>query len=125
MQQVSSFNPNIVKQPGMCLKYAQECFGGTPIMKPNAHEAMMLEVNSGALQPGYSPEGVYTVGWLDITGGPYAGLGHVFINHPDGIHVNDSNRDGWYTYADMVRYLNCPIAYRGWSAWLEGKQLAK
>lgn len=86
--------PNLAvpAQRGWCLKYIDDAGGATKRL-PSAQAAYQAEKNAGRIRTGTIPTGVWFVGFLAFTRGPYVGLGHVFFikNKGNGVYdIRDS-----------------------------------
>ena len=125
-RQLVTPNPNVPCQPGWCLKYVADAFGGNyPIVYPSATAAW-----NGAQfkhQDQSFPANIAVPVWFSISNVPE---GHVALRMPDGsVYSTTSSTSTKPTrHSNMQDLLNAyapynPLTYLGWSEDLSGKRL--
>lgn len=91
-RQIITPNINIGATSGWCLKYVDDAINA-PRRTPSARQAYLNELNAGRIKISNAPVGIWVVGFLGFTTGPYVDYGHVFLmkKRSDGsIEIHDS-----------------------------------
>ena len=125
-RQLVAPNPNVPCQPGWCLKYVADAYGGGyPVVYPSATAAW-----NGAQfkhQDQSFPAGVAVPVWFSIRNVPE---GHVAIRMPDGsvYSTTSGTSNRAVHHPNMQDLLNAyapynPLTYLGWTEDLAGKRL--
>lgn len=133
VKQVTTPNINIGARRGWCLQYVDDAVNA-PNRQPSAEASFSIENNNGNIRTSQFPVGVWVPGYLHLTTGQYASLGHVFwaYNHGNGdVEIHDSEvhagaRGAYHSVAEVIAWFG---AYRptfaGWSLWVDGVQAAE
>lgn len=133
MIQVYNPNFNVPATRGWCLKYVDDA-GNAPSRKPTAKAAFLEEKKEGRISGDIdSPVGIWAVGFLDFTSGPYTKEGHVFfMKHLGGgrYEIRDSEvgagaRKPYGSLAELIAWFGAYAPkYIGWSTNCDGRQYA-
>ena len=113
---------------GWCLKFVDDTVNA-PARKPSAESAYQTELANGNIRGGEPPVGVWVPIFFSLTGGRYAGLGHIALAKNNGngtIEIRDSETQSgarriYYSINEVLAWFaNHGIIYRGWSYWCDG-----
>ncbi len=92
VRQIYNPNINIGATSGWCLQYVDDAIDA-PSRTPSARAAYLNELNAGRIDTGHAPIGVWVVGFLGFSRGPYVEYGHVFLmrkRENGSIEIHDS-----------------------------------
>ena len=126
-------NLNIGAQSGWCLQYVDDAINA-PARTPSARAAYLNELNAGRIDTGHAPVGVWVVGFLGFSRGPYVEYGHVFLMRKRGdgsIEIHDSEvhagRRGIYNSIEEIMSWFGVYGpdYLGFSYCCDGRQIAE
>ena len=118
---------------GWCLKYVDDA-GNALTRRPSAKAAYDAEKKAKRIRTYRPPKGVWVVGFLGFTTGPYTHLGHVFLMKYNGngkYDIRDSEvaagARSRYTSIDSVKawFGAYKPVYLGWSPNCDGRQYAR
>lgn len=134
MIQIYSPNFGVGAIRGWCLKYVDDA-GNAPTRRPTAKSAFYAERDAGRISGSIdSPIGVWVVGFLDFTKGPFTKEGHVFfMKHLGGgkYEIRDSEvgagaRKTYGSLDELAAWFGAySPKYIGWSTTCDGRQYAK
>lgn len=130
-----TYNPNINigARSGWCLQYVDDAINA-PARTPSARAAYLNELNAGRIDTGHAPVGVWVVGFLGFSRGPYVEYGHVFLMRKRGdgsIEIHDSEvhagRRGIYNSIEEIMgwFGVYGPDYLGFSYCCDGRQIAE
>lgn len=130
-----TYNPNINigARSGWCLQYVDDAINA-PARTPSARAAYLNELNAGRIDTGHAPVGVWVVGFLGFSRGPYVAYGHVFLMRKRGdgsIEIHDSEvhagRRGIYNSIEEIMgwFGVYGPDYLGFSYCCDGRQIAE
>lgn len=118
---------------GWCLKYIDDA-GNSPLRSPTAKGAFYAEQKANRIRLGDSPDGVWAVGFLDFTSGPFTKEGHVFFMKHLGngrYEIRDSevgagSRKPYGSIAELTAWFGAySPRYLGWSTDCDGRTYIK
>lgn len=130
-----TYNPNINvgAQSGWCLQYVDDAINSLT-RSPNAQTAYLNELNTGRINTGPAPVGVWVIGFLGFSRGIYVDDGHVFLmrKRADGsIEIHDSEvhsgaRGIYNSIEELMNWMgNYGPDYLGYSYCCDGRCIAE
>lgn len=130
-----TYNPNINigARSGWCLQYVDDTISA-PARTPSARAAYLNELNAGRIDIGHAPIGVWVIGFLGFSRGPYVQYGHVFLMRKradNSIEIHDSEvhagRRGIYNSIEEIMgwFGVYGPDYLGFSYCCDGRQIAE
>lgn len=137
MIQVHTPNFGVGARRGWCLAYVDDAGGVEARVPPRtgtAKAAFYNEQGAKRIRGGDSPQGLWVVGFLDFTAGPFTVQGHVFFMKHNGggrYEIRDSEvgagaRGPYGSLAELTAWFG---AYKprfiGWSTHCDGRQYVK
>ena len=133
VRQIYNPNINIGATSGWCLQYVDDAIDA-PSRTPSARAAYLNELNAGRIDTGHAPIGVWVVGFLGFSRGPYVEYGHVFLmrkRENGSIEIHDSEvhsgRRGIYNSIEEIMSWFSVYGpdYLGFSYCCDGRQIAE
>lgn len=132
-RQTRTPNTDIASYRGWCLKYVDDAIGA-PARTPSAKSAYDNERAAGRINEGSAPIGVWVVGFMGFTTGPYVEYGHVFLmkkNGPGSFEIHDSEvhagaRGTYGSIEEILRWFGAYAPeYLGFSYACDGATIAE
>jgi hypothetical protein len=133
VRQIYEPNLNIGAQSGWCLQYVDDAINSLT-RSPNAQTAYLNELNTGRINTGPAPVGVWVIGFLGFSRGQYTEDGHVFLmrKRADGsIEIHDSEvhsgaRGIYDSIEELMNWMgNYGPDYLGYSYCCDGRCIAE
>lgn len=133
VRQIYEPNLNIGAQSGWCLQYVDDAINSLT-RSPNAQTAYLNELNTGRINTGPAPVGVWVIGFLGFSRGIYVDDGHVFLmrKRADGsIEIHDSEvhsgaRGIYNSIEEIMNWMgNYGPDYLGYSYCCDGRCIAE
>lgn len=133
VRQIYEPNLNIGAQSGWCLQYVDDAINSLT-RSPNAQTAYLNELNTGRINTGPAPVGVWVIGFLGFSRGQYTEDGHVFLmrKREDGsIEIHDSEvhsgaRGIYNSIEELMNWMgNYGPDYLGYSYCCDGRCIAE